>query len=98
MKRHGVEKLEAVNVAVGKLSAVVPHSLSFCWRVLTEETDMENVRLVIREVPLGFRCMDCMHQFTAEEMVFTCPKCGADGPMLTTGRDMNIESIEVPQE
>jgi hydrogenase nickel incorporation protein HypA/HybF len=98
MKKHGVTRLDAVNVAVGRLSAVVPYSLSFCWKVLTDETDMANVRLKIREIPLGYRCVDCGHTFTAEEMTFTCPACEAETPVLTSGRDMNIESIEVADE
>ena len=95
MQRHNVQKLEAINVAVGLLSAIVPDSLTFCFKILTDKTEFEGTRLNVRVIPLGYRCMDCGHDFTAEEMTFTCPACGADGPMLTTGRDMTIENIEV---
>ncbi|MEW5725888.1 MAG: hydrogenase maturation nickel metallochaperone HypA [Thermodesulfobacteriota bacterium] len=98
MAKYNVENLEAINVAVGALSAVVPASLTFCWQVLTDRTDMETVRLNVREVPLGYRCFDCGAEFTAETMTFACPQCGADGPMLTSGRDMTIESIEVAEQ
>jgi hydrogenase nickel incorporation protein HypA/HybF len=98
MVRHNVAKLEAVNIAVGALSAVVPGSLTFCWQVLTDGTDMASVKLQIREVPLGYRCFDCGEEFTSEKMVFECLKCGADTPMLTTGRDMTIESIEAAED
>ncbi|MEW6262364.1 MAG: hydrogenase maturation nickel metallochaperone HypA [Thermodesulfobacteriota bacterium] len=97
MARHQVRKLEAINVAVGRLSAVVPSSLSFCFKILTDATDLSEVQLKIREVPLGYSCFECGHEFTAEEMTFVCPHCGADGPRLTAGRDMNIESIEVAE-
>ena len=95
MKKHNVEKLSAVNISVGKLSAIVPSSLTFCHQIIIEGTDLEGLRLNIREVPLGYRCFDCGHEFTSEDMVFTCPECEAENPMLTTGRDMTIDSIEV---
>lgn len=97
MLRHKVQKLEAINIAVGKLSAVVPSSLTFCFQILTEGTDMAGVVLNVKTIPLGYHCFDCGHEFTSEEMTFTCPHCGADQPMLTSGKDLNIESIEVAE-
>ncbi|MFH1136824.1 MAG: hydrogenase maturation nickel metallochaperone HypA [Pseudomonadota bacterium] len=98
MERHRVSRLEAISIAVGALSAIVPSSLSFCWKVLTDGTDMAETALNIREIPLGYRCVDCGRDFTAEEMVFKCPHCEADGPMLTSGRDMTIENIIVADD
>ena len=95
MARHSVYRLEAINIAVGQLSAIVPASLTFCWKVLTDETDMEGVALNIRVVPLSYSCFDCGARFESQEMVFICPECQADGPMLTSGRDMTIENIVV---
>ena len=98
MARHQVDQLASINIAVGKLSAIVPSSLSFCWQVLTDQSDMAGVTLNIREVPLTYMCTECGQNFTSPEMVFTCPHCDADTPMLTAGRDMTIESIEVADE
>ena len=98
MARHQVEKLEAINVMVGKLSAIVPSSLSFCYQVLTEDTDLAHTVLNVRVEPIGYACFDCGHRFQSEEMVFTCPECGADTPMITSGRDMVIENIVVADD
>lgn len=97
MERHQVEKIEAINIAVGKLSAIVPSSLQFCFKVLTDKSDMEHVLLKVREVPLGYNCYECGREFTAEEMTFSCPHCGEENPVLTSGRDMTIENIEVAE-
>ena len=96
MQRHGVEKIETVNVAVGKLSAIVPDSLTFCWEILLDGDQLAGLRLNIRVIPLLYRCFECGREFESEEMTFICPHCQADGPMLISGRDMTIESIEVP--
>jgi hydrogenase nickel incorporation protein HypA/HybF len=95
MEKHHVKKLEAINISVGALSAIVPSSLTFCFKVVTDKTDLEGVALKVRVVPLTYSCYDCGENFESEEMTFTCPKCGADGPMLTAGRDMTIDNIEV---
>ena len=95
MAKHGVEKLAAINVAVGVLSAIVPSSLTFCFKVLTDQTEFADTVLNVRVIPIGYACFDCGHRFESEEMIFQCPECGADQPMMTTGRDMTIENIEV---
>ena len=95
MQRHQVIRLEAINIAVGKLSAIVPSSLTFCYNILVDGTDMQGVHLNIRVVPIRYQCFDCGHTFESDEMTFTCPNCGADQPMITGGKDMTIENIVV---
>jgi hydrogenase nickel incorporation protein HypA/HybF len=99
LQRHQVPPtdLRRVNVAVGRLSAIVPASLSFCFRALTENTDFDQTSLQVRVVPIGYVCGDCDHRFEAEDMVFSCPECGADQPMIVSGRDMTIENVEVAE-
>lgn len=95
MVRHGAKELEAVNVAVGKLAAVMPEQLAFCFSLITAGTNLTGVSLNIREVPLGYMCGSCGEGFTSEEVSFVCPRCGEKNPDLVTGMELNIESIEV---
>lgn len=95
MERHKVKKLQAINVAVGEMSAVVPSSLSFCWKVMIDGTDLAETKFNIRVVPLTYRCFDCGEEFTAEELTFECPHCRAEKPRLTAGRELTVENIEV---
>jgi len=95
LARHKVQQLKAVNIAVGGLAAVVPEQLSFCFSMLTVDTDLAGATLNIREVPLGYRCLACGNEFTSEEMVFVCPKCGEENLDLVSGKELTIESIEV---
>jgi hydrogenase nickel incorporation protein HypA/HybF len=95
MARYNVEKLEAINLAVGKMSAVVPQHLSFCFGVLVDKTDLEGTRLNIREVPLTYRCQACGHGFETDQVALACPACGEEAPRLEHGRELAVESIEV---
>jgi len=95
MTRHGVEKTKAVNIAVGKFTAVAPDQLAFCFSMAVAGTSLEGARLNIREVPFGYECQSCGAEFTFESIVTACPECGATNPRLTAGRELTIESIEV---
>ena len=95
LSSHKVEQLKAVNIAVGKLAAVVPEQLAFCFSMLTVDTNMAGATLNIREVPLGYTCSACGEEFTSGGMAITCPKCGDTHIDLTSGRELTIESIEV---
>ena len=92
---HGVEQLKAVNIAVGKLAAVVPEQLAFCFSIITLETSLAGATLNIREVPLGYTCSACGEEFTSGGMAIVCSQCGDTNNGLTSGRELTIESIEV---
>lgn len=88
-------KVERVNLKVGKLSAVVVDSLKFCFEIVSKETALEGAELVIREIPVVARCNDCRHRWTVESPVFTCSKCRSGAIELLSGRELDIESIEI---
>ena len=96
MARHGLETVQNINLAVGKLAAVVPEHLNLCFNMLTENSPLAGTTLNIREIPLGYRCSACRHEFIAEEMTSACPNCEEENPTLIRGREMAIENIEVP--
>ena len=93
--RNEVEHLAVINIAVGKLSAVVPQQLAFCFSMITVDTNLAGATLNIREVPLGYVCGACREEFASEEMSLVCPVCGEKNPHLATGKELTIESIEV---
>lgn len=95
MERHQVKRLEAINVVVGELSTVIPSSLTFCYQVLTEGTDLAGTAMNIRVVPLTYRCIDCGREFTSEAITFECAFCGGNAPLLIAGRELTVENLEV---
>jgi hydrogenase nickel incorporation protein HypA/HybF len=87
--------VERVNLKIGKLSAVVAESLRFCFQVATQKTLLEGAELVIDEIPVTARCNDCRHGWTIENPVFTCPACSSHRIEVLSGRELDIESIEI---
>ncbi|HDI59733.1 MAG TPA: hydrogenase maturation nickel metallochaperone HypA [Desulfobacteraceae bacterium] len=91
-------RVARVNLTVGKLSAVVPGSLRFCFQVASRETPLEGAELNIEEVPVVALCKECGHRWTIEEPVFRCPACDSPRIEVVSGRELDIRSIELEEK
>jgi hydrogenase nickel incorporation protein HypA/HybF len=91
-------KVERVNLKIGKLSAVVPDSLRFCFDIVSKETPLAGAELAIEETPVVARCKDCGARWTIAEAVFTCQTCESGSLEILSGRELDIVSIEIAQE
>ncbi len=94
----GAARVAAVNLKIGKLAAVVPESLRFCFDVAIKDTPLAGARLVIEEVPVVASCQDCTARWTIDEPVFICQTCQSGSLDILSGRELDIESIEVVEE
>ena len=88
-------QVKKVNIKVGKLSAVVPESLHFCFQIAAKDTPLYDAVLNIEEIPLKIRCTDCNAEWIANEPVFLCRKCNGKSVKMLSGRELDITSIEV---
>jgi hydrogenase nickel incorporation protein HypA/HybF len=86
-----------VNLRVGKLAAVVPESLRFCFEVVAKETAAEGAELEIQEMAVMAQCKGCDHQWEIENTVFSCPQCGSGTIDMLSGRELDIDSIELEE-
>lgn len=91
-------RVERVNLKVGKLSAIVPESLRFCFQIVVQDTLLEGAELAIQEIPVVARCNDCRNEWTIHNPVFTCKKCNSGAIELLSGRELDIDSIEIADE
>ena len=88
-------RVERVNLKVGKMAAVVPESLRFCFEVITRNTPLEGAELHMEEVPVVARCHACRHEWTLAGPVFRCPACESGDVEMISGRELDIVPIEV---
>lgn len=86
-----------VNLRIGKLSAVVPKSLTFCFEIAAKDTPLQGAILQIEEVPVEARCRECEHIFTITGPAFSCPKCQSGSTDIISGRELDIASIELAE-
>ncbi len=94
----GPVRVERVNLKIGKLAAVVPESLRFCFDIVIKDTPLEGAELQIKEIPVLARCKRCGEQWTIHEPVFTCNTCDSGELEILSGRELDIESIEIAED
>jgi hydrogenase nickel incorporation protein HypA/HybF len=88
-------KVERLNLRVGRLAAVVEDSLRFCFEIISKDTCLEGVELVIETVPVKARCRECHHEWEVFDVVFTCPSCEKGEIELLSGRELEVASLEL---
>ena len=87
--------VETVNLKVGKLSAIVPDSLRFCFDVVTRDTALAGAKLNIEEIPVTARCKECGFEWIIDGPAFACKNCQSGAIDIITGRELDIDSIEI---
>lgn len=90
-----VTRVVAVDVRIGALAGVVGDALAFCYGIATEGTVLQGSILRVHEVPVVWHCHVCEADRTLEGMlVFRCPVCGTPSAVFTSGRELELTSIE----
>jgi hydrogenase nickel incorporation protein HypA/HybF len=95
-QKQGYKGIESIRVKIGKASGIVPDSLLFAFEALKPGTIAEKAVLAIDEVPVSGFCKSCNQHFTVEESyIVACPLCGGASFNVETGRELNIDEMEV---
>lgn len=85
-----------VTLEVGKLSAVMPDALRFCFDVCAKDTLLEGAELEIIEIPGRARCLDCGGEMIVTQLFDTC-ECGSASLVLISGEELKIKQMEVEE-
>lgn len=83
-----------VTLEIGKLSAVMPDAIRFCFDVCAKDTLVEGAVLEIIDVPGLGRCMACGATMELS-MPFGRCACGSDSVELISGQQLKIRQMEV---
>ena len=88
-------KINAVNVEIGTLSAIVPDSLSFCFEIGAKGTPCAEAELIITIVPAVMKCNDCNTEWNVDEIAFQCQSCQSINIQMIKNCDIDIISINI---
>lgn len=92
-RARGAKVLRVV-LEIGKLSAVLPDAVRFCFDVATEGTPLEGAALDIREIDGLARCRACDATLTLERPFGRCA-CGGTDLEWLAGDELKICAMEV---
>jgi hydrogenase nickel incorporation protein HypA/HybF len=93
-ERAGGKRVCRVVLEVGKLAAVLPDALDFCFDLCTEETLLEGASLVIIEIPGRARCRLCNGDVQLDRPLGQC-SCGSTDLEWLSGEELKIKEFEV---
>ena len=90
----GEARIRRIVLEVGKLAAVQPDALRFCFQLAAEHTPAEGAVLEIIDVPGRATCRGCGRAVLLETPWDRCA-CGASGLEWTSGEELRIKQMEV---
>jgi hydrogenase nickel incorporation protein HypA/HybF len=94
-RKAGAERVTRIALDIGRLSAVVPDAMRFCFEAVAKGTAAEGAALDISEPPAAGWCLDCGKTVPLEERFGPCPDCGLYHVQMTAGDEMKIRELEV---
>jgi len=83
-----------VTLEIGRLSAVMPDAIRFCFDVCAKDTVVEGAELEIVEMPGLARCLDCGGSVDMTDLLEHCA-CGSVNLELLAGSELKIKQMEV---
>ncbi len=86
--------VKSVKLEIGKLSAVMPDAVRFCFDVCAAGTVVEGAELAIIETPGRAVCEACGAEFAIAAFFGQC-ECGSRSLRIVAGEEMKVRELEV---
>jgi hydrogenase nickel incorporation protein HypA/HybF len=93
-ERCAGRRVTRVILEVGKLAAVVPDAMLFCFELCVAGTVAEGAKLEILETPGAARCRACGVGLAVDNYFETCA-CGSGDLELLAGTELRLKAVEV---
>lgn len=89
-------KVSRVLLEIGKLSAIMPDAIRFCFDICTQGTVLEGAKLEILETPGLAECRQCGAKIHLDKPFGIC-QCGSTQLNLITGEELKLKEIEIEE-
>ena len=87
-------RVTRVTLEIGKLTALLPDSLHFCFDICAKDTVVEGAQLEIIEIEGRARCRACGSEFTLDRPFGICA-CGSTDIAQIAGGELNVKEMEI---
>ena len=94
-RQNDAKEVHEVGLVLGEMAGVELDSLRFSWDIITKGTSAEGAALKVRQTPLVGRCVKCGKEFPIRGYNFWCPECENGVLKTISGREMQVEYLEV---
>jgi hydrogenase nickel incorporation protein HypA/HybF len=87
-------RVKRVVVEIGRLTAVLPDAVRFCFDLCSEGTVAEGATLEIVETPGRARCRSCSAELNLDQPFGRCA-CGCSELDWLAGEELRVTELEV---
>ena len=92
---QGFSRVKTVVLEIGRLAAVEPEAMAFCFDAVIRDSCAEGAALKIVELPGEGWCAACAATVPITDIPATCPHCGGYRVNPTGGTGMRVRELEV---
>lgn len=93
-RRAGLTRVSRVRIEIGRLAAVEPQALRFCFGSVVAGGVAGGAALEIVETPGRAWCMRCCRSVEVASRADDCPACGSAQVQVTAGDAMRVIDLE----
>lgn len=91
----GALKATQIRIEIGPLSGVEIELVRSAYERLSLGSPFEATPLMIDEVPLVIRCLDCSAETKLVEFIFCCGKCASCRVKIIRGDEFILKSVTI---
>jgi hydrogenase nickel incorporation protein HypA/HybF len=89
-------QVAVVHLQVGQLRQVVLDTLTHCWTMVSDKTDLAGSALDVDSVPVRLHCLNCESATTVSgQLLLRCLQCGGNHVRVTTGEELLLTSLDL---
>ena len=86
-----------VTLEIGKLSAIMPNAIRFCFDICCQDTILEGATLEIIETEGRGKCRRCGHEINLSQPFGQCDRCHSFELDIIQGQELQIKEMEVEE-
>jgi hydrogenase nickel incorporation protein HypA/HybF len=91
------QRVTRVRLEIGRLSAVVPDAIRFCFDICAQGTPLEGAELEIVDIPGRGLCGACGVEVPLAVPAGRCSACGGASLRVIAGEELMIKEMEVQE-
>lgn len=94
-REQGFSRVRCVALEIGKLAAVEPEAMRFCFDAAMQGSVAEGATLEIIETPGTGQCQQCGASMPISTLYEACASCGSYAVQVIGGDAMRVKELEV---
>lgn len=93
-ENSGGARVLRVTLEIGKLSAIMPEAVRFCFDICAQGTVVEGATLEILEIEGLGKCKACGAQVKLAQPFGRCA-CGSNNLEIIAGKELKVKELEI---